>query len=489
MQGRILIIDPDEDQLAELKSVLVQQGYSVETARNGLEGLRKGKLFQPDVVITELLLDRLSGFEVSSRIAAEPGFQARVIFYTGFYRDEYTRKEVTSKYGAVDYFIKPFQQEALKKAVAVILSQRERTTPVVPQQTETEALAGSSEEESQNAKQSEDDVRAAAEPAHSSESQSDESSPLSAAMDEAARLAEKKQETIVVTGETVSPSESLLETQHKETATPEGSPEPVSPQPEAEPPAKELAAAASNELNILSSTRRFLVPPSIYKSRSFQGVAILILLFLSVIWFRGRRSEDITQKVRQRSTAVPPSSQNGSTPAPPSADPRPSSNQQPVKENTSPATISSSSPDNNNPGQSAISEPSTSVPAHASQTLSARRAPTREIQNSRPGGAANVVISDVTGAGRSPFLRKLARPVVAPEMIESASPKPVVIRILISREGKVLEAIPVNQDDGTTSLTQAALAAVQNWEFQPVRKSDEKTWTKYFSFKLARRSD
>src|SRR5438876_4866882 len=167
MPRRILIIDPDEDQLTELRLILEEQGCSVETACDGLEGLEKGKLFQPDLVITELLLNRLSGFEVSSRIAGDAGFQAPVIFYTGFYRDEYARKEVTSKYGAVDYFIKPFQQEALKKAVAVILSQRERTTPVVPQQTETEALAGSSEEESQNAKQSEHDVRAAAEPAHS----------------------------------------------------------------------------------------------------------------------------------------------------------------------------------------------------------------------------------------------------------------------------------------------------------------------------------
>ncbi len=44
MPGRILIIDPDEDQITELRFMLEGQGYSIETARDGLEGLEKGKL-------------------------------------------------------------------------------------------------------------------------------------------------------------------------------------------------------------------------------------------------------------------------------------------------------------------------------------------------------------------------------------------------------------------------------------------------------------
>ncbi|PYV90134.1 MAG: hypothetical protein DMG05_11395 [Acidobacteria bacterium] len=481
MPGRILIIDPDEDQITELRFMLEGQGYSIETARDGLEGLEKGKLFQPDLVITELLLDRLSGFEVSSRIAADAEFQAPVIFYTGFYRDEYARKEVTSKYGAVDYFIKPFQREALTKAVAGILSQREVATEVVAQRTGSSALDGSKEEKARSREPAgETEVRATPEPADNSESRLEEtvttqqSSPVSA-MDEAARLPEKDQGTIIATAETVSA-------------------QPAAPQPEVRPAASQLVPAASNELNILSSAQKSPAASPIYRSRPLQIVVIMILLFLVFFWLKGRipffekKRDYMTLEVQEESTAVQPSSQTGSTPSTANGVPSPGSNQEPAKQTTAPATPSSP-PDDRNLPPDALSESSTSVPLHTRETRSARHALPREVRSPRAGRAANLVIHDVTGAGKLPFLKKSRRPVLSPEVIQADSTQLVVIRIVISQEGKVLEAAPVNQDESNASLSQAALRAVQDWEFKPIRKGDEKTWTKYFSFKLAQGSD
>src|SRR5438093_12880246 len=105
MSGRVLIIDPDEDQLTILRFALEEVGYAVEVDRDGIEGFERFKELQPNVVITELMTERLSGFEMSSRIAASEGFQAPVMFYTGFHRDARARKELVSKYGASGYFV------------------------------------------------------------------------------------------------------------------------------------------------------------------------------------------------------------------------------------------------------------------------------------------------------------------------------------------------------------------------------------------------
>lgn len=494
MSSRILIIDPDEDQLTELKFILEEQGCLVETAGDGLEGLEKGKLFQPDLVITELLLNRLSGFEVSSRIAADAGFRAPVVFYTGFYRDEYARKEVTSKYGAVDYFIKPFQREALRKAVAGILGQREAALPVVPQSPESPAL-DSSKEEKEEKDQSceqpdEDQVRAMPQPVHSAPRLEEmiivqENSPLSA-MDEETRVAENSQVTITSTPETVYPKDSLPQAHSQEKSA-----APVSPQPGVGPAASPVVPDAANELSILASVGKSPAAPSIYKSRPVQVIAIMILLFLVFFWLKSRipffekKSDYGTQEVPQQSIAVRPSAHTGSTPTPTSEGSSAGSSQEPIKEKTPPAAISASTPDDKNLGDNAPGETSTST----NETKSTRRALPREVRNPGPRRAVNLVISDVTGAGKPPFLRKSRRPVLSPKMIQSGSAKPVVIRIVVSQEGRVLEATPVSRDESNIPLSQAVLAAVQDWQFKPVRKSQEKTWTKYFSFRLARESN
>jgi len=74
MSARVLIIDPDEDQLTRLRVALEEDGYLVTVARDGLEGFERFKEDQPNLIITELMIDRLSGFELSSRVATNEEF-------------------------------------------------------------------------------------------------------------------------------------------------------------------------------------------------------------------------------------------------------------------------------------------------------------------------------------------------------------------------------------------------------------------------------
>ena len=120
MAGRLLLIGELNDDLTELKIEFEALGLTVDMAPDGLAGLEQGREFQPDLVVTEILTNRLSGFELASRIrvAGRQDLQRPVIFYTEFYRDEKARRDVLAKYGAIQYFVRPFQKEALRKSVA-----------------------------------------------------------------------------------------------------------------------------------------------------------------------------------------------------------------------------------------------------------------------------------------------------------------------------------------------------------------------------------
>ncbi|MSO22655.1 MAG: response regulator [Acidobacteria bacterium] len=118
MAGRLLLVGELNEDLIELKIAFEAVGLTVVTAPDGVASLEKGAELQPDLVVTEILINRLSGFELASRIrGGAAGFAAPVIFYTEFYRDEKARREVLTKYGAIQYLVRPFQKEALKTLV------------------------------------------------------------------------------------------------------------------------------------------------------------------------------------------------------------------------------------------------------------------------------------------------------------------------------------------------------------------------------------
>src|SRR5262245_25912382 len=102
MAGRLLLIGELTNELRELKVGFETIGLNVEMAPDGLAGIEKGAEFQPDLIVSEILMSRLTGFELASRIGSgEAGFTAPVIFYTEFYRDERARRQVLAKYQAV----------------------------------------------------------------------------------------------------------------------------------------------------------------------------------------------------------------------------------------------------------------------------------------------------------------------------------------------------------------------------------------------------
>ncbi|NKS72745.1 response regulator [Rhodococcus hoagii] len=117
-QVRVLIVD-DEPSLVELLSVSLRfQGFEVETASNGAEGLDKARTFRPDALILDVMMPGMDGFGMLRRLRAD-GVDAPVLFLTA--RDAVEDKVTGLTIGADDYVTKPFSLEEVVTRLRVIL--------------------------------------------------------------------------------------------------------------------------------------------------------------------------------------------------------------------------------------------------------------------------------------------------------------------------------------------------------------------------------
>ncbi len=114
----ILIIDDKENILKVMKVILEKEGYSVLTAQGGREGLKKAVEEHPDLIISDIRMDDLSGTELFHLLKSR-GFSIPFIFITAFASIEGAVSAI--KEGAVDYLTKPVDYDYLKKTIARML--------------------------------------------------------------------------------------------------------------------------------------------------------------------------------------------------------------------------------------------------------------------------------------------------------------------------------------------------------------------------------
>jgi two-component system OmpR family response regulator len=98
--AKILIVD-DEPNIVELLSVSLRfQGFDVDTAATGAEGLDKAKVFRPDALILDVMMPGMDGFGLLRRLRAD-GIDAPVLFLTA--KDSVEDKVSGLTLGADDY--------------------------------------------------------------------------------------------------------------------------------------------------------------------------------------------------------------------------------------------------------------------------------------------------------------------------------------------------------------------------------------------------
>jgi two-component system response regulator MprA len=121
MREKMLIIDDDEKITSMLRRGLAFEGYSVATASNGGEGLKQILEYDPDLVILDVMMPQLDGWEVIRRIR-EGGSTVPVLMLTA--KDEVADRVRGLDLGADDYLVKPFALDELFARVRVLLRRR-----------------------------------------------------------------------------------------------------------------------------------------------------------------------------------------------------------------------------------------------------------------------------------------------------------------------------------------------------------------------------
>ncbi|MQY65374.1 MAG: response regulator [Clostridia bacterium] len=113
---RILAIDDEEGVLTLLKFRLGKFGHEVITSNNGIDGIRKARMFEPDLILLDLVMPGMSGFRVCELLKSYKKTKDIPIFiFTALDRLEDVERAFEK--GADDYIVKPFEVVTINNTI------------------------------------------------------------------------------------------------------------------------------------------------------------------------------------------------------------------------------------------------------------------------------------------------------------------------------------------------------------------------------------
>src|SRR3990170_1430803 len=108
MAAKILVVDDDPNVQRLLQYTLKQEGYEVVTAADGAEGFRLWGAENPALILLDVMLPKLDGYQVATKIRQEEGSTGHVPIIMLTAEREVEQKVRGLRAGAADYLIKPF---------------------------------------------------------------------------------------------------------------------------------------------------------------------------------------------------------------------------------------------------------------------------------------------------------------------------------------------------------------------------------------------
>ncbi len=137
---KILIVDDNTQNLYMLAAALKGSGYEVREAKNGREALETARREPPDLIISDILMPEMDGYELCRRWKSDEGLKkVPFIFYTATYTDPKDEAFGLSL-GAEMFIKKPVRIEELQRAVQQILEEGPRRLPAGAVMPDTQAL-------------------------------------------------------------------------------------------------------------------------------------------------------------------------------------------------------------------------------------------------------------------------------------------------------------------------------------------------------------
>ena len=109
---KILVVDDSKTELHHLSDVLGKRGYTVRTAENGEEAMRRLEEEKPDLILMDVVMPGRNGFQMTRAITRDPRFaDVPVIMCTS--KNQETDKVWGMRQGARDYIVKPVNADEL----------------------------------------------------------------------------------------------------------------------------------------------------------------------------------------------------------------------------------------------------------------------------------------------------------------------------------------------------------------------------------------
>lgn len=117
---RVLIIDDSPTETYKFKSMLEKQGFEVLEAANGTDGIVKARAEQPDVILMDVVMPGLNGFQATRQLTkGVDTAHIPVIIVTT--KDQETDRVWGRRQGASDYLVKPVEEATLFKTISGVL--------------------------------------------------------------------------------------------------------------------------------------------------------------------------------------------------------------------------------------------------------------------------------------------------------------------------------------------------------------------------------
>ncbi|MFH7030282.1 MAG: PleD family two-component system response regulator [Heteroscytonema crispum UTEX LB 1556] len=115
----VLVVEDTPSQLELINSFLKESGYTVITATNAKDGLSKAVDYQPNAVITDVVMAEISGFELCRQLKRNPETEKLPIIICSS-KDKDIDRIWGMRQGADVYLTKPFTKQQLLRALQII---------------------------------------------------------------------------------------------------------------------------------------------------------------------------------------------------------------------------------------------------------------------------------------------------------------------------------------------------------------------------------
>ena len=119
----ILLIDDEPYILRSLSYLLTREGYLVETASNGEDGLARARALRPPLIFLDIMMPRMNGYEVCEEIRQDPALADTYVIMLSAKGQQIDRERGLLG-GANEYMTKPFSPREIAERLRVLFAER-----------------------------------------------------------------------------------------------------------------------------------------------------------------------------------------------------------------------------------------------------------------------------------------------------------------------------------------------------------------------------